>query len=70
MNDEDLKCRIAKESCPGYGSCGGMFTYNTMQTFIAMGGYATITYGIPASNDPIRLNKFPEELVNYLGKHD
>ena len=37
-NDEQLKCRIAKESCPGYGSCGGMFTYNTMQTFIALVG--------------------------------
>ena len=31
-DDETLKRRIALESCPGYGSCGGMFTYNTMQT--------------------------------------
>ncbi|MBD33951.1 MAG: dihydroxy-acid dehydratase, partial [SAR116 cluster bacterium] len=31
-DDEELKTRIAKEACPGYGSCGGMFTYNTMQT--------------------------------------
>ena len=28
-NDENLKKRIALEACPGYGSCGGMFTYNT-----------------------------------------
>ena len=65
-NDEDLKCRIAKESCPGYGSCGGMFTYNTMQTFIAMVGMQPLHMVSPASNDPIRLNKFPEELVGYL----
>ena len=25
-------------ACPGQGSCGGMFTYNTMQTFIAVLG--------------------------------
>ena len=31
--DEDMKRRIAGEACPGFGSCGGMFTYNTMQTF-------------------------------------
>ncbi len=65
-NDEDLKCRIAKESCPGYGSCGGMFTYNTMQTFIAMVGMQPLHMVSPASNDPIRLNQFPEELVGYL----
>src|SRR5579864_4106402 len=27
--------RIAMEASPGHGSCGGMFTYNTMQSFIA-----------------------------------
>ena len=25
-HDEEMKKRIACESCPGYGSCGGMFT--------------------------------------------
>jgi len=25
-------------ACPGIGSCGGMFTYNTMQTFIGVVG--------------------------------
>ena len=37
-DDEDLKKRIACEACPGFGSCGGMFTYNTMQTFIGVVG--------------------------------
>jgi len=35
--DAALKKRLAQEACPGYGSCGGMFTYNTMQTFIGVG---------------------------------
>ncbi len=64
--DEELKCRIAKESCPGYGSCGGMFTYNTMQTFIAIVGMQPLHMVSPASNDPVRLKKFPGQLVNYL----
>ena len=37
-DDDQLKVRVAKEACPGYGSCGGMFTYNTMQTFIGVVG--------------------------------
>ncbi len=37
-NDEPMKKRVASEACPGYGSCGGMFTYNTMQTFIGVVG--------------------------------
>ena len=37
-SDEKLKRRIAVEACPGFGSCGGMFTYNTMQTFIGVVG--------------------------------
>ena len=37
-DDEGIKRRIALEACPGFGSCGGMFTYNTMQTFIGVVG--------------------------------
>ena len=65
-DDEDLKCRIAKESCPGYGSCGGMFTYNTMQTFIAVVGMQPLHMVSPASDDPRRLKVFPNELVDFL----
>ena len=65
-DDEDLKCRIAKESCPGYGSCGGMFTYNTMQTFIAVVGMQPLHMVSPASDDSRRLKTFPNELVDFL----
>ena len=64
--DEELKKRIASESCPGYGSCGGMFTYNTMQTFIAVVGLQPLHMVAPASDDPCRMKQFPEELVTYL----
>ena len=64
--DENLKKRIALESCPGIGSCGGMFTYNTMQTFIGVLGMQPLHMVSPASEDPRRIKKFPEELVDYL----
>ena len=64
--DENLKKRIALESCPGIGSCGGMFTYNTMQTFIGVLGMQPLHMVSPASEDPRRIKEFPEELVNYL----
>ena len=64
--DEKLKRRIAIEACPGYGSCGGMFTYNTMQTFIGVVGMQPINMISPASQDPRRVNDFPNELINYL----
>ncbi len=65
-NDEDLKARISRESCPGYGSCGGMFTYNTMQTFIATVGMQPIHMVSPASDDVRRIVEFPTQLVEYL----
>ena len=64
--DENLKKRIALESCPGIGSCGGMFTYNTMQTFIGVLGMQPLHMVSPASEDPRRIKDFPEELVDYL----
>jgi len=65
-HDEDFKKRVAKEACPGYGSCGGMFTYNTMQTFIGVVGMQPLHMVATPSDDPRRLDQFPEELVQYL----
>ncbi|MBT5267216.1 MAG: dihydroxy-acid dehydratase [Rhodospirillaceae bacterium] len=66
-DDEELKKRVACEACPGYGSCGGMFTYNTMQTFIAVVGMQPLHMVSPASDDLRRMEQFPNELVTYLG---
>jgi dihydroxy-acid dehydratase len=65
-DDEALKKRVACEACPGYGSCGGMFTYNTMQTFIAVVGLEPLHMVSPASDDLRRVEQFPGELVTYL----
>ena len=65
-DDEEMKKRIACESCPGFGSCGGMFTYNTMQTFIGVMGLEPLHMIAPPSDDERRLEQFPSELVNYL----
>ena len=66
-DNEEMKRRIAMEACPGYGSCGGMFTYNTMQTFIGVVGMQPLHMVSPASQDERRLNEFPAQLVSYLG---
>ena len=47
--------RMAMEGSPGYGSCGGMFTYNTMQSFIATCGMEPLHMVSPASEDRRRL---------------
>ena len=65
-DDEEMKKRVACEACPGYGSCGGMFTYNTMQTFIAVVGLEPLHMVSPPSDDPRRMEQFPDELVSYL----
>ena len=67
-NDEKLKRRIAIEACPGYGSCGGMFTYNTMQTFIGVLGMQPLHMVSPASEDSRRIEDFPNELIDFLSK--
>ena len=64
--DEEQRMRISCIACPGYGSCGGMFTYNTMQTFIGVVGMQPLNMVAPASDDPRRLKQFPGELVGYL----
>lgn len=64
--DEAVRHRIACHACPGIGSCGGMFTYNTMQTFIGVVGLQPLHMVAPPSDDPRRLEEFPEQLVSYL----
>ena len=65
-DNESLKKRIACEACPGYGSCGGIFTYNTMQTFIGVVGMQPLEMVSPASEDNRRLKIFPNQLIDYL----
>ncbi|HEY1650777.1 MAG TPA: dihydroxy-acid dehydratase [Acidimicrobiales bacterium] len=64
--DAEVRARYALHSCPGQGSCGGMFTYNTMQTFIAVLGLEPLQMVSPASDDPRRLHEFPDEIVDCL----
>jgi dihydroxy-acid dehydratase len=64
--DEATRTRVALHACPGNGSCGGMFTYNTMQTFLAVLGMEPLHMVAPASEDPRRLDEFPEQLVDCL----
>jgi dihydroxy-acid dehydratase len=64
--DADKRERWARNACPGHGSCGGMFTYNTMQTFIALLGLEPLHMVSPASEDPRRIKEFPEQLVDCL----
>jgi dihydroxy-acid dehydratase len=56
--------RIALEASPGHGSCGGMFTYNTMQSFIATCGMEPLHMVSPASEDRRRIEEFPAQLLD------
>jgi dihydroxy-acid dehydratase len=58
--------RMAMEASPGHGSCGGMFTYNTMQSFIATCGMEPLHMVSPASEDPRRIEEFPAQLLDTL----
>lgn len=64
--DAEYRHHIACHACPGIGSCGGIFTYNTMQTFIGVVGMQPLHMVAPPSDDPRRLKEFPEQLVGYL----
>lgn len=66
--DPEYRHHIACHACPGFGSCGGMFTYNTMQTFIGVVGLQPLQMVAPASDDPRRLEEFPAELVEHLAR--
>jgi len=64
--DADFRKHISCAACPGYGSCGGIFTYNTMQTFIGVVGMQPLDMVAPPSDDPRRMDEFPTQLVAYL----
>ncbi|MFC3229893.1 dihydroxy-acid dehydratase [Marinibaculum pumilum] len=64
--DPEFRHHIACHACPGIGSCGGMFTYNTMQTFIGVVGMQPLHMVAPASDDRRRVEQFPGELVDLL----
>jgi dihydroxy-acid dehydratase len=64
--DAGARSRVALHACPGQGSCGGMFTYNTMQTFIAVLGMEPLHMVAPASDDPRRMEEHPEQVVDCL----
>jgi dihydroxy-acid dehydratase len=64
--DAEVRARYALHACPGQGSCGGMFTYNTMQTFIAVLGLEPLHMVSPASDDPRRTTEFPDQIVDCL----
>ncbi len=64
--DPAVRTRVAMHACPGQGSCAGMFTYNTMQTFIGVLGLEPLHMISPASDDPRRVKEFPAQLVECL----
>jgi dihydroxy-acid dehydratase len=64
--DPEYRHTIACHACPGIGSCGGMFTYNTMQTFIGVVGMQPLHMVAPPSDDPRRIGPFAAELVDHL----
>jgi dihydroxy-acid dehydratase len=66
--DPEHRYQIACHACPGIGSCGGMFTYNTMQTFIGVVGMQPLHMVAPASDDRRRQHDFPAELVDHLAR--
>lgn len=64
--DDEVRAQIALHACPGQGSCGGMFTYNTMQSFIGVLGLEPLHMVAPPSDDPRRTEEFPEQLIDCL----
>lgn len=64
--DPRLRTRVALHACPGLGSCGGMFTYNTMQSFIAVLGMEPLQMVSPPSDDERRRSDFPGQLIDCL----
>lgn len=66
--DLAVRERVSAHACPGIGSCGGMFTYNTMQTFIGVLGMQPLHMVAASSDDPRREGEFAEQLVDYLAR--
>jgi dihydroxy-acid dehydratase len=63
---DEKRTRYAMNGCPGYGSCAAMYTYNTMQSFIAVLGMEPLQMVSPTAEDPRRIDEFPAELVTCL----
>ncbi len=64
--DPEYRHHIACHACPGIGSCGGMFTYNTMQTFIGVLGMEPLHMVAPTAEDHRRIDEFPGQLIDCL----
>jgi dihydroxy-acid dehydratase len=64
--DPETRARYAMYGCPGFGSCGAMYTYNTMQSFFAVLGMEPLHMVAPPSDDQRRLSAFPDQLVDCL----
>src|SRR5579862_9450553 len=65
-SDPAKRNRVALNACRGQGSCGGLFTYNTMQSFIAVLGMEPLHMVSPPSDDERRLREFPGQLIDGL----
>jgi dihydroxy-acid dehydratase len=63
---DEKRTRYAMHGCPGYGSCAAMYTYNTMQSFIAVLGMEPLHMVAPTAEDPRRVQEFPNQLVACL----
>jgi dihydroxy-acid dehydratase len=64
--DPAKRTRYATYGCPGIGSCGAMYTYNTMQSFMSVLGMEPLDMVAPPSDDPRRVTSFPDRLVDCL----
>jgi dihydroxy-acid dehydratase len=64
--DDEKRTRYAMNGCPGFGSCGAMYTYNTMQSFIAVLGMEPLQMVAPTADDPRRTKEFPGQLIDCL----
>ena len=62
--DPEKRARYALHGCPGFGSCAAMYTYNTMQSFIAVLGMEPLHMVTPTSADERRIRQFPDQLVD------
>ena len=67
--DPEVRARLALHACPGQGSCGGMFTYNTMQTFIGVLGMEPLHMVAPASDDTAPHQDLPRR-ARRAARHD
>ncbi len=70
--DDDARRTIVKNSCPGPGACGGMYTANTMASAIeAMGMSLPYSSSTPAESDAKRVEcRRAGETILYLLEKD